>query len=331
MYYGGKIMIERCIQCGNETPRYLYTNQDYISGEGFRIMNCDQCGLSWTEVPESEFDVSQYYPKEYYGKKNIRFNPVLEFLVKKFREYRANVIIKNTTDSPGRVLDIGCGRGLMLGTLKKQGWETIGTEQSEISSQYAREVLGIPVKVTTDLKSCNFPDNHFDAISLWHVLEHFPDPVDTLREIQRILKPNGLLLIEVPNFSSWQAKVGQGQWFHIDSPRHLYHFTPESLITLLRGVGFSSFRKSTLSLEFGPFGMVQTLLNKFTTIPNFFFSMLKNKEGQTLNSSTPHFRKNLLITGLLLIPVLFIGCIGELFAVIPGKGGVLRLLAQKKA
>jgi SAM-dependent methyltransferase len=133
-------------------------------------------------------------------------------------------------------LDIGCGDGAFLQSLKSRGWDVYGTETSAAACAIAR-TKGISVH-EGELASADFPDRFFDVITLWHVLEHIPDPVAELDRIRRMLRDDGSLVIEVPNSDSPTLQFCGGQWYGLDVPRHLQHFSPSTLQHLLDSTGF---------------------------------------------------------------------------------------------
>jgi 2-polyprenyl-3-methyl-5-hydroxy-6-metoxy-1,4-benzoquinol methylase len=100
------------------------------------------------------------------------------------------------------------------------------------------------------------------AVVLWHVLEHVPDPLATLERARQILRPGGLLVIAVPNFESLQARFSGRHWFHLDVPRHYHHFGLSILKRMLREAGFTISDVSHLSLEYNPYGWIQSILNR---------------------------------------------------------------------
>ena len=183
------------------------------------------------------------------------------------------------------------------------------------------------MEVTSDIRSCRYPDHHFDVVSLWHVFEHLPNPEEILREIARILKPHGLLVIEVPNLSSWQFKISRGTWIHLDSPRHFFHYSPYNLNKILGSHGFHVRSLRTLSWEFGPFGMLQSLLNVFLPRPNFIFFLMKNREKNLRHLTTGASLFNLFLLFFLLLPLILLSVVLELGAVCFGRGGVLQVMA----
>ena len=126
-------------------------------------------------------------------------------------------------------------------------------------------------------------DGHFDQVILWHVLEHLTNPREVLAEIHRILKPGGQVIVAVPNFSSLQAEWTGPAWFHLDLPRHLYHFPVEGLRTLLQRTQFAIAREQHFSLRQNPFGWVQSAFNRRDTQSrNRLYNMLHNRTGENV-------------------------------------------------
>lgn len=310
--------ISLCPHCKSDKTHLKFFNPDYISGEVFAIESCQSCGLAWTALPKDFSDLSKYYGETYYGKKGSRFVGPMELLVRFFRQLRVDAMTRDFS-SPGSALDIGCGRALTLALLKQRGWKVTGTEFSQDLANAAREAYDIEVSVQPSLKECNFDAASFDLISMYHVLEHVQNPFETLAEIRRILRPNGIFFVEVPDVSSWQARLGQGKWFHLDTPRHLWHFDQHSLINLLKENGFEILSQSTHSLEYGYYGFWQTLLNRLTKNMNAVYSLLKRHRPLT---------DDLLISAVSAIPAAVIAFPAELIAVITGHGAVIRIAAR---
>ena len=161
--------------------------------------------------------------------------------------------------SDGTLLDIGCAAGTFLVGMKRHGdWTLHGVELSPGVAEIARERHGLDV-FTGTLEEAAYPDDTFDAITLWDVLEHLHDPAASLREIRRILKPGGVLIIRVPNLASWDARLFGDAWAGLDAPRHLYVFSPQTLSHMLEGAeldvlshssGIGSYVTFVLSVRF---------------------------------------------------------------------------------
>jgi 2-polyprenyl-3-methyl-5-hydroxy-6-metoxy-1,4-benzoquinol methylase len=122
--------------------------------------------------------------------------------------------------------------------MQSRGWEVHGTETSPAAIRLAR-LNGIEPVMAASVRDAGFPEDYFDAVTLWHVVEHLPDPAGELIELQRIVKPDGALIAEVPNIDSWMFAICRQDWFPLDIPRHLQHFTPKTLDRLLSKGGFT--------------------------------------------------------------------------------------------
>lgn len=136
----------------------------------------------------------------------------------------------------GKALDLGCGNGAYLLLLKKMGWDVVGVDINDNTSQEVKEAK-IPV-LTGGLEELKLEENSFDLITLWHVLEHLHDPLKTLKVVCRLLKDDGILFVEVPNSASVLSRLFKSNWFAWELPRHLCHFSPTSLSRMLNQAGF---------------------------------------------------------------------------------------------
>jgi SAM-dependent methyltransferase len=203
----------------------LFDARDYVTGDRFEVRRCGACGLSLTWPPPQPSELIRYYPEAYYGDAGERrFVGPVERLQRTLYASRVRRVETAAGGRPGRVLDVGCGRGYLLDAFRRRGWTVEGTEISAPSSAHAREALGITVHLS-QLEELCLPTGSYDAVTLWHVLEHVPDPASVLAEVHRLLRPGGVLLVSVPNFGSPEAWTAGPGWFHLDVPRHLYHFT----------------------------------------------------------------------------------------------------------
>ena len=171
--------------------------------------------------------------------------------------------------------------------------------------------------------------SNFDIISLWHVLEHLDQPKKIIDLIQNKLVDKGLVVIEVPNFYSLQHIINKGQWIHLDCPRHVTHFTKAGLHKLFGNEKFKIIKSSTFSLEFGFYGMLQSLMNLFVPVPNYLFFLIRKKNAKI--NKIPFIKNylSLFLTVILFIPLSIISIILEFIAVLVQKGGILRIVIQK--
>jgi SAM-dependent methyltransferase len=137
----------------------------------------------------------------------------------------------------GKLLDVGCGTGKDLLRLQDAGWAVTGVEINPYAASLARARLGCEI-VVGHFDEAPLDGRQFDAVRLSHVLEHLPSPRQSLEKARRLLRPGGLLWLEVPNAGSVERRLFRRYWWPWDLPRHLYHFTPTTLVRLLRDVGF---------------------------------------------------------------------------------------------
>jgi 2-polyprenyl-3-methyl-5-hydroxy-6-metoxy-1,4-benzoquinol methylase len=307
---------------------FLFVAHDYITGDRFEIVRCEACGLTVTTPQPKEW--SKYYPVAYYGGTGgNRFPKPVELLQDALYSSRARKVEENNGGRKGRVLDIGCGRGLLLKQFKQRGWEVQGTELDDKSAAYPRDVLGLPVK-TGELLEMNFPDEHFDAVVMWHVLEHVPTVSTLMAEVSRILKPGGIFLVGVPNFGSIEARFAKAGWFHLDVPRHLNHFTKTILLKNLCSAGFVAKDFSYFAPEYDSFSFVQSVLNRLGLRHNLLYNFLRGRKAKVL-SETNASPFQLLLTLLLAAPLGILSLFFTTFAGLIHQGATITIVARKES
>jgi 2-polyprenyl-3-methyl-5-hydroxy-6-metoxy-1,4-benzoquinol methylase len=242
----------------------------------YDVFFCRKCRTGTTlPVPSAE-ELAQLYSSGNYRSTEggRRFNPLIEFFISLSGLMKAGRIEKYVRR--GRLLDIGCGRGLFLHTMRGRGWEVKGVEFSEDTARSVIETYGIDVRAGSP-EGWGFCAESFDVITISHVLEHVEKPVEMINECRRILQKNGLLVIAVPNISSLQAAAGKGAWFQLDLPYHLSHFSEEGLAELLKKNFYKIVKIRRFDLEHNPFGWLQTLLNMSGIEGNLFYDLLKRR------------------------------------------------------
>ena len=228
-----------CPWCGTPSDKLHLKLKDYfLSKEDFEIMECPQCGLLYTIPRPSPDEIGKYYKSdEYYSHQQNQkgFIPRIYEKVKTINlKHKVSLAIDGLPQ--GKLLDIGCGVGDFLVQVKKQDWETAGIEPSDDAKKIAQTRLGfVPLAPS---ESISLPDCSFDVITLWHVLEHIDDLKFQTSEIYRLLKPNGRLVIALPNYQSFDCQYYKDKWAAWDVPRHLNHFSPETLRSIISSLDF---------------------------------------------------------------------------------------------
>jgi len=306
----------------------LFPARDFITGRDFTVAHCDECSFDVTTPQPQAEEMDAYYPSGYYGAgEDRRFPHFVETLQNALYTLRVREIEAVANNGPGRVLDVGCGRGVLLEEFRRRGWEIHGTELSEQAASYARQTLKIPVEIGT-LETLHFPANQFDAITLWHVLEHVANPRTVLAQINRILKPDGVLLVAVPNFGSLEARVSKDKWFHLDVPRHVTHFSQATLENALNESGFEVRHESGFAPEYDFFSFIQSALNLCGLRHNLLYDVVRGKQAKVLSGEpAPSWQ---VAASLVLGAVLGILSVpATLLAGFTGQGGTISILAVK--
>lgn len=247
-----------CIVCKGKKFTRLYETHDRmfdIQGN-FVVKKCDQCGLIFIDPKPSQEILKKYYPSSQYysyqGENEKGFFYVLRsYLVRHyynptFLSRIFSILVQNVPALPekrsGKILDVGCGTGDTLALLKELGWDVYGLEIDKNAVAIAQKRGLRNVKLGTCEGIETYPDNYFDAIRLYHVIEHLPNPWLCLKLIRKKLKPGGELILGTPNCHSVTAKLFGKFWYNLDIPRHLFIFSPSALSKLIITQGFIDVR-----------------------------------------------------------------------------------------
>lgn len=231
--------IDRCPVCSGKQLTDLYSSKDYtVSHETFQIKICSSCALGITTPrPDSE-KLDKYYLSDEYISHSGNTSGIVGSLYRTARKvtlgWKQKLVESQTSSKNKSVLDFGCGTGEFLLTMKKKGWTIAGVEPSNLAREKADKLLGI-----TTLQSLkDLGKNNFSAITLWHVLEHVPHLNETLATFLQLIDKRGALFVAVPNYQSPDAQHYKQYWAGFDVPRHLWHFSKESMTQLLNRNGF---------------------------------------------------------------------------------------------
>lgn len=230
-----------CPVCNSEQTRLALNVKDHsVSAEYFGVFECARCRLRFTADSPAGDKIGTYYEsEEYISHTNIRKGIVnrLYHAVRNHTLFTKYKLIKKTTGlNYSHHLDIGAGTGAFVQYMNGKAWKSVGIEPDEKARE--RALLFHKTKLLPSEFFESFPPESFDAISLWHVLEHVHNLYPYLAQIKKLLKPAGIVFIAVPNYTSYDALHYGADWAAYDVPRHLYHFSPTSMQWLLKETGF---------------------------------------------------------------------------------------------
>lgn len=230
-----------CPACGSTSIKPLLSARDHtVSGEQFAIWRCAHCTLAFTQDVPEEDHIGPYYQAESYISHTDTQKGLVNQLYHKVRSYtlrqKYQLILQQSGRNKGRLLDIGAGTGAFAGYMQGKGWDITALEPDPETRKRAAELNQVQAQDTSVLFS--LPEQQYDVITLWHVLEHVHDLNGYFKRFRDLLKPDGLLVIAVPNYTSGDANAYGPFWAAWDVPRHLYHFSPQSMETLLKAKGF---------------------------------------------------------------------------------------------
>lgn len=257
------IHYDHCPVCGSNQIADKFVVKDYtVSGEEYMLQQCSDCSFVFTQDIPSQEEIGPYYASQNYISHSNTQKGLVNNLYHKVRKItlasKRKMIVAETGIAKGSLLDVGCGTGAFLNEMKTAGWNITGLEPDETARKNAQELFGIQTKPSPELFS--LPEGSYDAITMWHVLEHVHQLHEYVEQLKKLLKPGGKLLIAVPNYTSYDAGKYQRFWAAYDVPRHLYHFSPASMRVLMEKHGlrvartkpmwFDSFYVSMLSEQY---------------------------------------------------------------------------------
>lgn len=322
---------QKCTVC-NGPAEVLFKAKplDYCLNKSFEIWRCASCGLGRTGgVTKSDltsvYEDGAYEPKE--NRWHRTFRPFLNILEKSKLRY-----LRMEGKRGAKVLEVGAGKGNFLVAAIHAGYDAIGIEPSTRSYNMAKAKLG------KNIFQCGLEQirhhvgdqNKFDFIILWHVLEHLGDPEDSIDRLKTLLAPNGSLILAVPNFGSYQRILGRKNWYHLDPPRHLFHYSPKSITQLLKKKGMYPSKIVHGSLFQNWLGEIITISNLILPLKNILLNVLRKNRFFFAQASQLKIFLNLIgflvVTTLILLPSFLLCFFGQAM----GRAGTMVVVARSK-
>lgn len=317
---------QRCSFCDATIASHVMSAANFDGIGRSELVECQSCHTVRTAPWLSDAQIGELYSRDYYGTAKGKYSGIAESAARLSNRHRAALLDKQarywSTIAPAcrpRVLDIGCGRGLMLRYLHARGWESMGLERPEYPWEPAQEFT----LLRSDIQAIPSTIGQFDLVTLWHSLEHMRDPMQSLVVASRLLKEGGLIAIAGPNFDSFQRMWFGPDWYALDVPRHRYHMTVQGLQSAL-APAFEPVWSTSWSIWQNPVAFVQSVLNViFAESPNALFADLR--AGKRALKSRVRRLVHLLI-GVILLPAALVENAASGFL---GRGATFVLILRR--
>lgn len=292
--------VKTCPICSSGKNKQFLSCKDFtVSQEVFNIVACEGCGFRFTSPRPSVEDIGRYYKSDNYISHSDTRKGVVNKLYHWVRSYtlikKLQLVLKNSPR--GKILDFGCGTGTFLETCKNNKWDVLGLEPDSTAREIAQQRCG--QKIFEGIGSFDeaLPNEKIDVITLWHVLEHIHDLEEWFGFINRHLKSDGVLIVAVPNCSSFDAIKFSQFWAAYDLPRHLWHFTPRDIASLFKKHNYELIKTNPMVFDSYYLTMLsqKNKCGKTNLLSSFLTGLLSNlkaiKTGKEFSSQIYILRK----------------------------------------
>jgi len=315
-----------CPVCLRSSTRPALTGGDLLfesTSKMFNLESCAHCRCLFLSPMPPPDEIASFYPQQYWWSSSKM--GALKKAEAIYRKIALHGHVSFVVRAAGRqhspqILDVGCGSAALLALLKQRGFQVMGVDFSAEASRVAEVENGVRVMVGS-LEDAAFPDESFDIVTLFHVMEHVPEPRTVLAEVARILKRDGAVVLQVPNIDSWQFKAFRSKWYGLDIPRHVIDYSKKAILTVLNDSGFEARRIKHFNLRDNAPALVSSL---FPSLDPVSRAVRKQKHGTRESMAGSWLRH---IVYLLLVICAYPIAILEAAT---GHGATLMIEAEKK-
>jgi 2-polyprenyl-3-methyl-5-hydroxy-6-metoxy-1,4-benzoquinol methylase len=268
-----------CPVCKGNHLKEVFVVEDFsITHEKFHVVECSDCELRFTDNAPDEAVMGRYYQSAVYVSHSNTKKGIINRLYHIARSFtlesKRAFVQKATGKAVGMHLDVGSGTGTFVHVMEKAGWSTIGLEPDEAARETAAKLYKADVFPADHLFS--LPAGTYNAITMWHVLEHVHRLDEYIAQLKKLLAPGGKLIIAVPNYTSADAQHYGTHWAAYDVPRHLYHFAPKSMRALMERHGLTVIKTQPMWLDSFYISMLSEKYKKGNFLKALLFGLLSN-------------------------------------------------------
>jgi len=248
-----------CPVClSSSTVARAFTGTDSLfetTSRSFNFRGCTSCHCVFIDPIPGERELAGFYPERYWWRSSPGLLNSLEgwyrrIILSDHVRFVVRAAGESTQDKRAvRLLDVGCGSGLLLSVFKAKGFDVLGFDASDEAARIARAEADVDVITGTRLQEARFDAGSFDLVTLFHVMEHVPQPHEMLAEVWRLLRAGGRIVLQVPNVESWQFRLFGAHWYGLDVPRHVINYSKQGMCRLLSDCRFRILRSRQFNLR----------------------------------------------------------------------------------
>jgi len=264
-----------CPLCGGARATLVHRVEEAsgrLSGT-FELRRCTGCGLVYTSPLPTEHDLPLLYDERFYFSTGWWYEAFASLVIETIQTARSRRV--EGLSRVGRVLDVGCGDGAFVHHMAAYGWDATGVDISNAACDAARRRGNRARILLGALEDQVFAPASFDLVTMWQVLEHVAHPAIVLGRCHELLEPGGIFVAAVPNIDGWSSQLTRSRWWGLDVPRHLVHWTPETLANAVEHAGFRVVRMRHRSLQYDPYGLLHSSLDWLFTRRHFLSDFAK--------------------------------------------------------
>lgn len=292
----------------------------------YELRQCEACELIRLDPRLDDSRLSQLYDEEFYFSTGWALRGIAERVMHQIQCTRQRRVERHVRS--GALLDIGSGDGRFVNHMAAAGWAATGLDFSPSAQVLAEQRNAGGRFLCGSLFDHDFEPASVDAVTLWQVLEHIAEQREFLERTHDLLRPGGVFIAAVPNIDGLSARLAGERWWGLDVPRHLVHFSPDSLRKALENTGFEVLKINHLSLQYDPYGLLHSWLDWVFTRRHFLSDLAKQQVPADLHPAAFAYNVAALsVLGPLLAPVSLVTCVAGACV---GRGGFIEVFARRR-